>query len=820
MPGPEPQPQLFADLRWPAGWLAERVRALPSAPGADRSARVVCWLHHAVRAEENPALLAARARAAELALPLVIFAGVTARDPFATDRHWWFELQGLRDLALDLPPDLRASLIVEADSDARGFEALAALLAGAELITDDFPLEPWHGWVNEAAAASARAFAVDSACVVPMLLVGRAHDRAFAFRDATARDYAVRVSETWALDLRDLCEPDQPAIQRALAPGCVFAGSQVAAWTDADLSALCARATIDHAVPPVFETSGGARAGLARWAHFRDRHLRSYAQRRNDALDHGPEGGVSRMSAYLHHGHVASQRLAREAHARGGAGAEKYLDELLIWRELAYAFCFYRADARAVRPALSTIPAWARATLAAHERDGRELIDLDTLARAQTGDALWDAAQRSLLIHGELHNNLRMTWGKALLGWTRAAGPCLQHLVDLNHRFALDGRDPASLGGILWCLGQFDRPHPTHTPERAVLGTVRGRPTAEHAQRLDVRAFTSWVGRPRRSGRMPSIAVIGAGIAGLACARTLSDQREHTHVFDKGRGPGGRVSTRRAEIGGLRVSFDHGAPGFDVSAESDPNERFLRLVRAWQEQGLIREDAPGEHRFVAASGMHDLPKLLSQGLTIHSGVKVDRLAREGSQFRLLDDTGADRGVFDRVVLAVPPANVIAICEASNVAPTVLARARAAVMDPCWTVLAVVSGATPVGKIRAPEFAAYRESDKPGRSAVAGHECWTIHASPAWTREHLEREPADVQARLLEVFFAHAGPPSRLIGAQAHRWRYARVASPAGAEFLEDESGAIIACGDWCLGDGVARAYLSGVAAAGALLRQG
>jgi hypothetical protein len=134
-------------------------------------------------------------------------------------------------------------------------------------------------------------------------------------------------------------------------------------------------------------------------------------------------------------------------------------------------------------------------------------------------------------------------------------------------------------------------------------------------------------------------------------------------------------------------------------------------------------------------------------------------------------------------------------------------------------MAVLSGASASGELRTADFVARRESDKPGRSALAGPECWTIHASPAWTLEHLEREASDVQRLLLEKLFAHVGPASRLIGAQAHRWRYARVAVAAGAEFLEDESGAVVACGDWCAGDGIERAYLSGVAAAGALLRQ-
>ena len=149
--------------------------------------------------------------------------------------------------------------------------------------------------------------------------------------------------------------------------------------------------------------------------------------------------------------------IAREASESRTQGADKFLDELLIWRELAYAFCFYRQD----HESLSAVPAWARDTLDEHKRDPRPALhSWETLARGRTGDKLWDAAQRSLLMHGELHNNVRMTWGKALLNWTPDAQSALAMMIDLNHRYALDGRDPASYGGILWCLGQFDRPFP------------------------------------------------------------------------------------------------------------------------------------------------------------------------------------------------------------------------------------------------------------------------------------------------------------------------------------------------------------------------
>ena len=113
-----------------------------------------------------------------------------------------------------------------------------------------------------------------------------------------------------------------------------------------------------------------------------------------------------------------------------------------------------------------------------------------------------------------------MTWGKAILNWTADAGDALAKMIDLNHRYALDGNDPSSYGGILWCLGQFDR---EFSPPRSVFGTVRYRGTTEHSQRLDVECYWKKATRPI-SESLPRVAVIGAGISGTRCvlARLLT----------------------------------------------------------------------------------------------------------------------------------------------------------------------------------------------------------------------------------------------------------------------------------------------------------
>src|SRR5690606_2444030 len=183
---------------------------------------------------------------------------------------------------------------------------------------------------------------------------------------------------------------------------------------------------------------------------------------------------------------------------------------------------------------------------------------------------------------------LRMTWGKALVRWSRTCEQGMHRLRDLNHRFALDGNDPASYGGLWWCLGLFARPF---DPPRPVFGRLRTRPLAQHARRLDLPKYAARVQRGAAS--LPRVAVIGAGLAGAAATQALLDQGYPVTVLDKSRGVGGRLSTRRSEIG----PFDHGA---QFLRAHDP--RFHRQLARWADSGLLARWAP---RCADASSLRD-----------------------------------------------------------------------------------------------------------------------------------------------------------------------------------------------------------------------
>ena len=805
--------------------LAERTRALPAGGAADErpgerpeGAFVLCWLRCALRAEENPALDAALHLAGAQGLPVLVYLGLSERSGWASDRLHAFQLQAMRELVGALRARGVPAVVHVERPGHRGPVLRQLVSRAAAVVLDDVPLGFLHSWAERLArACPAPVLAVDAACVVPMEVVGRAYDRAFAYREATAAERRARVSAPWSEAPAPTAAPGSTAL-----PALPFEPVELEAQDDAALARLIASCEIDHSVPAVRETRGGSSAGLERWRRFRERGLRQYARDRNDPL----LPGVSRMSAYLHFGCVSPLRLAREAAAQGGPGAEKFLDELLTWRELAWSFCRFTPGA----DTLAALPEWARRTLQAHEGDPRPLKSWEQLSSAQSGDALWDACQRSLLRHGELHNNLRMTWGKAVVGWSRDAAAALETLVELNHRYALDGRDPASLGGILWCLGQFDR---SFSPELPVLGAVRPRPLAGHAARLEVPALQTSVARPARPGPQ-RVAVVGAGISGLACARVLAEQGVEVTLFDKGRGPGGRLATRRAE----GFSFDHGAQFFTAK---DPG--FARRVRSWLEQGVVapwspreveislgpagrgQRVRPREHpRYVAQPGMSALARHLAEGLDLRQGIRVEAASRAQDGLWLTcasaaaADSTAREGPFDAVALALPAPQAAPLVEA--LAPALLPEVLRARLTPCHALLAgwdaplavEFDAATVLGS---PLAWAARSASKPGRG---GSEGWVAHASAAWSEAHLERPAAELVPLLAAALSEALGAPlpaPRFL--EAHRWRYALAAVPLASGCLFDPAAMVGACGDWCNGPRVESAWLSGVALAGRLL---
>ncbi len=163
--------------------------------------------------------------------------------------------------------------------------------------------------------------------------------------------------------------------------------------------------------------------------------------------------------------------------------AEQWLDEFITWRELGFNMASNRDD----YDRYESLPEWAQATLRKHIRDCREyLYYLEEFADAKTHDEVWNAAQRQLVAEGFIHNYLRMLWGKKILEWTASPREAIDVMIELNNRFAVDGRDPNSYSGIFWCLGRYDRPW---GPERPIFGTVPYMSSDSTKRKLRVKGY-------------------------------------------------------------------------------------------------------------------------------------------------------------------------------------------------------------------------------------------------------------------------------------------------------------------------------------------
>ncbi|MCU0837627.1 MAG: NAD(P)-binding protein [Rhodospirillales bacterium] len=320
------------------------------------------------------------------------------------------------------------------------------------------------------------------------------------------------------------------------------------------------------------------------------------------------------------------------------------------------------------------------------------------------------------------------------------------------------------------------------------------------------------------------IAVIGAGIAGLTCARRLAAGGCAVRVFDKGRAPGGRMSTRRCEP----FRFDHGAQYFTVR-----EGRFADAVAAWQEVGVV---APWRARFAAAAGgvttpltpdgaryvgepgMSGIGGHLAVGLTVELRREVVAVMRRNGRWRLVFAGGGDAVGFDIVIVTTPAPQAIPLLTAAPALASAAARAR---LLPCWAVMLAFDEPVPTlfdaihGAGGTLAWAA-RDGSKPGRPPA---ETWVLHADADWTAAHLEDDPDSVAAALSSALEAlidgRLPPPLMAIG---HRWRHALVAQPVGAPCLFEADRGLGAAGDWCLGGRIEAAFLSGLAIADEVLR--
>jgi deoxyribodipyrimidine photo-lyase len=339
--------------------------------------------------------------------------------------------------------------------------------------------------------------AVDSNGLLPLAATERVFPTAFAFRRLLQAELPAHLGELPAADpLRGSGLPRLGALPDEV----IRRWPATPAAELANPVSLLASLPLDRAVPAVPEIQGGSAAGRSRLERFVRSGLDAYPEARN----HPDDDAGSGLSPYLHFGHVSAheafaavaareewsaERLALKPTGKRsgwwgmGEAAEAFLDQLVTWREVGFNFAAKRDDAESYE----ALPPWALASLGKHASDSRtHLYTADQLDEGRTHDPLWNAAQHQLAREGRIHNYLRMLWGKKILEWSPSPPEAREVMFSLNDKWALDGSDPNSASGIMWCLGRYDRPW---GPERAIFGTVRFMSSANTARKVRVKEY-------------------------------------------------------------------------------------------------------------------------------------------------------------------------------------------------------------------------------------------------------------------------------------------------------------------------------------------
>ena len=459
-----------------------RIRTVHRAEVSGQGVFVLYWMIANRRGNWNYSLQRAVDWSRELGKPLVILEALRCGYRWASDRIHHFVIQGMAANAAEFAKNPVTYYPYLEPQEGAGSGLLKSLAKrAAVVVSDDFPCFFLPRMVAVAARqVSVRFELVDSNGLLPMRAAEQVFARAYDFRRFLQKNLKPHLADAPKRSpLSRIKLPTLPELPQGITKR----------WPTADVARLAADASllndfpIDHTVYPGM-TEGGSQAAQAQLRTFLKTRLGDYGELRNE-----PQQQVtSELSPYLHFGHISVHQVFSEVmqqeswtpdkiseKANGSRSGwwgtsettESYLDELITWRELGYNMCWQRDD----YDRYSSLPDWAQETLAEHSGDPREYVySLEQFEKAETHNELWNAAQRQLVREGRIHNYLRMLWGKKILHWSESPQAALEIMIELNNKYAVDGRNPNSYSGIFWVLGRYDR---AWGPERPIFGKIR-----------------------------------------------------------------------------------------------------------------------------------------------------------------------------------------------------------------------------------------------------------------------------------------------------------------------------------------------------------
>ncbi len=444
-----------------------RCHVLNEKPERRNAKYVLYWMQQSQRAHFNHALEAAIIKANKLDLPVVVAFGLMDNYPEATERHYAFMLEGLKDVHDGLAARGIKFVCVhgEPKSAALRFEQDAACV-----VCDRGYLNHLRTWRDEVAdRCDVKVVEVEADLVVP---VEAASDKdEFAAR--TLRPKIHRIWSNYLVSLR----ANKPKHDSTRMP---LKGDFDVTKPDTILATIGCIREVKRS--PVFV--GGYREADRRMKVFVSELLKGYADGRNEPAD----AHTSHMSPYLQYGNISPVDLALRVinAAAPKVDRDAYIEEMIVRRELAHNHTWFNRHYDQYK----SLPEWSRRTLEKHKPDKRDPhYDREQLEQARTHDDYWNAAQMEMVVTGYMHNYMRMYWGKKILEWCDTPEHAFETTLYLNNKHFLDGLNPNTYGNIGWIYGLHDRPW----TERPIFGQTRYMNAAGLERKFDIDRYVAYV---------------------------------------------------------------------------------------------------------------------------------------------------------------------------------------------------------------------------------------------------------------------------------------------------------------------------------------
>jgi deoxyribodipyrimidine photo-lyase len=421
----------------------ERIKVL-NRKGIQEGKYILYWMQASQRAEYNHALEFAILKANELRQPLIVFFGITDQFPEANERHYTFMLEGLKEVKHSLEKR-GIQMVILHQSPEIGILRLAKKASLA--VVDRGYLRIQKAWRDDASKKmDCPLIQVETDVVVPVEETSIKEE----YAAATIRSKIKRKLDAFLVPLKE----HEPIIDSL--------SLDFDSFDIEGVEKAISKLRIDRSVKRVNAFHGGTKEGKSHLEIFLESKLDRFPELRNDpTLDY-----LSHMSPYLHFGQISPLYITLKVSKTRSLGAEAFLEELIIRRELSMNFVFYNEK----YDSLEAIPDWTKKTLRTHQKDRRPyLYSPEELENGGTHDPYWNAAQKEMVIRGKMHGYMRMYWGKKILEWSKTPEEAFKIALYLNNKYELDGRDPNGFTGVAWCFGKHDRPW----GERGIFGNVR-----------------------------------------------------------------------------------------------------------------------------------------------------------------------------------------------------------------------------------------------------------------------------------------------------------------------------------------------------------